>query len=210
MLNKHTIFEIHRLAHEDFTVRQIARTLGLNRKSVTKYLNNPDQIVVPHKPKSSILDPFRSQIENYLEQETKVKAPVVLQRLQAQGFDGKVTIVRDLLLELRGKQNKRQAFIRFESAPGKQMQVDWGHFDSLSYGNTKRKLYILAVQESYSRMLFVQATHSQKQEALHQALLNAFHFFGGLPMNWWLITCSLPLLNVRVPLCDSMELSLIF
>jgi len=61
------------------------------------------------------------------------------------------------------------------------MQVDWGHFDALSYGATKRKLYALAVIESYSRMLYVQFTHSQRQEVLHQGLLNAFRFFGTAP-----------------------------
>jgi hypothetical protein len=30
-------------------------------------------------------------------------------------------------------------------------------------------------------MLYVEFTHSQKQEALHQCLLNAFRFFGGIP-----------------------------
>ena len=56
------------------------------------------------------------------------------------------------------------------------MQIDWGHFDTLTYGATKRKLYALAVVESYSRMLYVQFTHSQRQEVLHQGLLNAFRF----------------------------------
>ena len=61
------------------------------------------------------------------------------------------------------------------------MQVDWGHFESLSYGKTKRKLNALAVVESHSRMLYVAFTHSQKQEAFHQGLLDAFRFFGGSP-----------------------------
>jgi len=105
----------------------------------------------------------------------------VLQRLQQQGFDGKITIVRDFLLKLRGQKIYRTPYIRFESPPAKQMQIDWGHFGHLQYGQTKRKLYALAVIESYSRMLYVQFTHSQKQDTLHQALFNAFRFFGGTP-----------------------------
>ena len=61
------------------------------------------------------------------------------------------------------------------------MQIDWGHFGSLSYGDIRRKLYALAVIESYSRMSYVEFTHSQKQEVLHQGLLNAFSYFGGSP-----------------------------
>ena len=92
-----------------------------------------------------------------------------------------ITIVRDLLRKIRGSQKQRTAYIRFESEPGEQMQIDWGHFGSLIYGHTKRKLYALAVIECYSRMLYVEFTHSQKQQNLHQCLLNAFGFFGGSP-----------------------------
>jgi hypothetical protein len=59
--------------------------------------------------------------------------------------------------------------------------IDWGHFGSLVYGDTKRKLYALAVLEAYSGMLYVEFTHSQNQAALHQCLLNAFIFFEGSP-----------------------------
>ncbi len=48
-------------------------------------------------------------------------------------------------------------------------------------GNTNRKLYALAVAEGYSRMLYAAFTHSQKQDVLHQALTDAFRFFGGTP-----------------------------
>ena len=58
------------------------------------------------------------------------------------------------------------------------MQIDWGHFGSLRYDDTVRKLYAMAAIECYSRMAYVEFTHSQNQHALHQALLNAFTLFG--------------------------------
>jgi transposase len=103
----------------------------------------------------------------------------VFQRIEKEGFDGRITILRDYLKDLRGQRRFKTPFIRFESEPGKQMQIDWGHFGSLPYVDTKRKLYALAVVESYSRMMYVEFTHSQSQSALHQCLLNAFIFFGG-------------------------------
>ena len=116
-----------------------------------------------------------------LELDPKASAVVILQRIASLGFDGEVTILRDYLRKIRGKSKRRQAFIRFESAPGKQCQIDWGHFGSLTYGNTTRKLSCMAVIECYSRMLYVEFTHSQKQETLHRCLLNAFQFFQGNP-----------------------------
>jgi transposase len=181
MIDKRTIFEIHRLKDLGWTERRIAREIRLGRNTVKKYLENPEQGVCKRSPRPSKLDTFRDLIDQFLEQDPLVKAPVVLQRLQSQGFDGKITIVRDYLQNVRGKMKHREPFIRFESPPGKQMQIDWGHFGHLSYGQDKRRLYALAVTESYSRLFYVEFTHSQKQDALHQSLLNAFNYFGGTP-----------------------------
>jgi transposase len=180
-IDQRTIFEIHRLNDLDWSERKIARHLRIGRPTVKKYLDNPDQVPAKRKKRSSKLDPYRELIDQFLEQDPQVKAPVVLQRLQQQGFDGKITIVRDFLLKLRGQRLCRTPYIRFESPPGKQMQIDWGHFGHLQYEQTKRKLYALAVIESYSRMLYVHFTHSQKQDTLHKCLLNAFRFFNGTP-----------------------------
>jgi len=73
---------------------------------------------------------------------------VVLQRLRENGFDGQITIVRDYLRHLRGPQKKRQAFLRFESLPGEQVQIDRVHFGSLLYEEAKIKPYALAALEA--------------------------------------------------------------
>ena len=182
MIDRKTVFEIHRLKNAGYSARLIARETRLGRDTVKKYLEHPEGAVVPKRPRESKLDNHRNQIDSLLEEYPLIQAPVVLQRLQEKGFDGRITIVRDYLRKQRGAVLKnRQAFIRFESAPGRQMQIDWGHFDTLTYGTTKRKLYALAVVESYSRMLYVQFTHSQRQEVLHQGLLNAFEYFAMSP-----------------------------
>ncbi|MBW2570076.1 MAG: IS21 family transposase [Deltaproteobacteria bacterium] len=179
MIDRRTVFEIHRLKNLNWSERRIARELRLGRNTVNKYLENPEQSISKKPERSSKLDPHHNLIDQLLEQDPLVKAPVILQRLQQHGFDGKITIVRDYLQKIRGRIKYREPFIRFESPPGKQIQIDWGHFGSLRYGDTGRKLYALAVIESYSRMIYVEFTHSQKQEALHQCLLNAFRYFGG-------------------------------
>jgi transposase len=106
---------------------------------------------------------------------------VILQRIREKGFDGEITIVRDMLRKLRGNIKNRQPFILFQSQPGEQVQVHWGHMGTLAYGESRRKLYALAVLEGHSRMLYVFFSHSQQQESLHQGLLEAFIYFDGLP-----------------------------
>lgn len=178
MIERKIVFEIHRMADSGQSIRKIARALHLNRATVGKYLADPN----PQRPtvaRPSKLDPFRDQIRELLEKDREVSATVILQRLKAQGFEGEVSILRDYLRRVRPK--PKEAFIRFESRPGEQFQLDWGHFGSLVYGTTSRKLYVLAVIECHSRMLYLEFTHSQRQETLHRAMLHAFRFFGGTP-----------------------------
>lgn len=181
MIDKRTIFEIHRLSNEGKRKKQISKMLGVTRKTVSAYLAHPEKGIQKRAPRDSKLDPYKDMIDQLLEKDPEVKAPVILQNLQGAGFEGKITILKDYLQKKRGSIKKRQPFIRFESPPGKQMQIDWGHFGSLTYGDTARKLYALVVIESFSRMLYVHFTHSQKQAALHQGLLEAFTYFGGSP-----------------------------
>ncbi len=180
MIDRQTVFEILRLDHEGLSIQKISDALCLSRKTVAKYIDDPYPQRKSAK-RASKLDPFKEQIKQLLQTDPKASAVVIKQRLEPLGFNGGITILKDYLGTVRPVPAKRTPYIRFESAPGEQMQIDWGHFGSLSCGATQRKLYALAVIECYSRMLYVEFTHSQKQESLHQCLLNAFRFFGGSP-----------------------------
>jgi len=164
-----------------YSQRKIARELKLGRDTIGKYLKYPDKVYASKKSRPSKLDGYHDLIDQMLKEYPYANAPVILQRIQNEGFEGKISIVRDYLRKKRGQIKNRQPFIRFESPPGRQMQIDWGHFNTLTYGNTKRRLYALVVSEAHSRMLYVEFTHSQKQQALHQGLLSAFKYFGGTP-----------------------------
>ena len=127
MINRRTVFEIHRLKDMLFSKRQIAQTLNLDRDTVSKYLKHPEINYKLKRGRPSKLDPYRELIKQMVAQYPKVKAPVVLRQIQNKGFDGEITIVRDYLKHLRYNEYSKEAFIRFESRPGQQMQIDWGH-----------------------------------------------------------------------------------
>jgi len=180
MIDQRTIFEIHRLFNEGLSVRKIAKTVHRSRQTVARYLKDPNPKRV-HVTRPSKLDPLNDEIDRMLKIDPKASAVVIHQRICKLGFDGEITILRDYLRKIRGKSKNKRPFIRFESLPGEQCQIDWGHFGSIAYGNTKRKAYCMGVIESHSRMLYLQFTHSQRQETLHRCLLNAFRFLRGTP-----------------------------
>ncbi len=180
MKSRQVVFDIHRLKNEGVSIRKIAKQLGVGRNTVIRYLDDPDRRGQPRQRKSK-LDPFKPLIKECLEVDPDVNAMVILRKIMAEGYNGEITILRAYLREIRGKRINKEAFIRYESPPGHQFQVDWAHFDPIEYKETKRKLYALVVIESYSRKLYVEFTHSQKQEVLHGCLINAFRYFNGTP-----------------------------
>jgi transposase len=179
MIDKRTIFEIHRMHELGMKERKIARHLGISRPTVRKYLANPDITRVKPIAKPSKLEPYYDYINQLLEGWPEVSAMVIKQRIDEKGYSGGISILRDYLVAVRGHRKQPKAFIRFESQPGEQFQFDWGHFGSLACGNTTRKLYCMTVIECHSRMLYLEFTHSQSKEAVMRTLLNAFLFFGG-------------------------------
>jgi transposase len=168
------------LAHAGLSVRKIAKSLGISRQTTSKYLDDPTPSR-PRRTRPSQLDPFNDAITHMVETAPQVSAVVLRQRLTEQGFTGGLTIVRQYLASVRPASTQKRPFSRFESDPGVQCQIDWGHVGSMAYGSTARKLYCLAVIECQSRLLYLEFTHSQRQDTLHRCLLNALHFFQGTP-----------------------------
>ena len=109
MISKRTIFEIHRLKDLGWADRKIARNLRLSRATVKEYLENPQRI---HKRsvRASKLDPYHDLIDQFLEQDPEVKAPVVLQRLQQNGFDDKNNHCSRLSAKHTGTRQKSRTF----------------------------------------------------------------------------------------------------
>ena len=66
MLEPSLLFEIHRLHHEGVSQRAISRQLGLNVKTVRKYLKNPRLERSKQTANPSILDPYKNQIHQWL------------------------------------------------------------------------------------------------------------------------------------------------
>jgi transposase len=179
MIDRETVFEIHRLHEYGLSVHKISNRLCLDPRTVNRYIRNPDPERL-FKKRGGKLDRFQDEIARILKSAPEVSAVVIKRKIEELGYDGGISILKDFLRKVRKPEDK-QAFIRFESPPGRQMQVDWAHFGSLTYDGHQRKLYCLAVIECYSRLLYVEFVHSQKQEVLHQGLFNAFVFFNGTP-----------------------------
>lgn len=180
-LGKREIFRIYQLRDIGYTERRIAREMGLSRPTVHKYLIDPCPEPKKHSSCSPLLEPYYPVIDRCLEMDRKASAVVICQRLVERGYLGGLTILRDYLKRLRGQKNETRAYIRFESAPGEQCQIDWGYFGTFKYGKDYRKVWCFAMIECYSRLLYLEFTHSCNIDVFIGCHINAFNFLGGTP-----------------------------
>lgn len=185
MLRTDQINEIHRLARgEHWSMRRIARQLHMDTRTVKKYLHSPVPVPI-RRPRPSKLDPFRPLLAELLEQDPRAPGVVIHQRLQAAGYSGGHSILREYLQRIRVARSAPRAFVRMEPAPGERFEIDWGHFGALDYQGDKRKLYAFALVEAPSRMLYVEFTPSQSFETFVRSHQHAFRALGGVARECW-------------------------
>jgi transposase len=179
---------IRELARQGVSVSEIARRTSHDRKTVRKVLGaaEPKVVRTVTMPRASKLDPYRAYLLGRIEQGC-VNGAVLLDEVARQGFTGKRTILDDFIqpyrLELR---RKREATERFETAPGKQAQVDWGSFGVIWDHETERwrKLHAFLFTLAYSRAHYLEFATSLDMEHFLACHLHAFDALG-IPDEIW-------------------------
>ncbi len=185
MLKSDQISELHRLHWvEKWSLRKIARHMRIGRRTIAKYLDAPAPKPA-HRERAHKIDPWKTAIDELLEKDPDANAPVISQRLQPLGFDGRLTIIKDYLRVLRKNSVARRAYVRVEPAPGERFDVDWGHFGALVYNGATRKLYGFCLVEAHSRKMYLEFTHSQSFETFARCHIHAFQFFRGVSREIW-------------------------
>ncbi len=166
---------------QGLNIDQIAHTLGLNPRTVTKWIQADRYQPRQTPPRPSKLDPYKAQIRAWLEAHP-LSAQQVFQRLVELGFEGGTTIVRDYVHQVRPR--RPPAYLTLSFAPGECAQVDWGCYGSVPVGETRRKLSFFVMVLCFSRLLYVEFTLSQSMEQFLACHQHAFAWFGNrVPKN---------------------------
>ena len=180
MLRGNDVEDLEELKRQGLSIRAISRLTGLDRKTIQKYLIAPEVPVYgPRAAQPSKLDVFKSYLEERM-QAGVWNARVLLRELRERGYPGGYTILTDWLRPQR--QSARVVAVRrFETPPGKQGQVDWGHLGWLSSAEAERKLWGFTLTLGYSRMMMAEGALDQKLGTLLRMHEEAFRQLGGVP-----------------------------
>lgn len=158
-------------------VRAIARQLGCSRNTVRWYLRKQAAgRYGPRAPRPCKLDAFKAFLRERVEQARPrwIPATVLLREIRARGYEGGLTQLKQWLSPL--KRVEPEPVVRFETPPGKQMQVD---FTTVRRG--RYPLIALVATMGYSRASFVKFAAGEDTSILCAGLREAFDYFGGVP-----------------------------
>jgi transposase len=181
VLRGRDVDEVIELKREGLSIRAISRLTGYDRKTIKRYLAEPSNRPVygPRAPAQSKLEPFKAYLKERLHAGVW-NAAVLLRELRERNYNGGYTILKDWLHPQR-KQAESIAVQRFETPPGKQAQVDWGHLGSLSEDGRERKLWGFTMTLGYSRRMMACSALDQKLSTLLRMHESAFYEWGAVP-----------------------------
>lgn len=181
MLRGNDVHDIEGFKRQGLSISAISEMTGYDRKTVRKYLLLPDGLPTypPREPRPSKLDGHKPYLEDRLKAGVW-NAQVLLRELRQRGYQGGCTILKDWLQPQRAA-GRAAAVRRFETPPGKQAQVDWGHLGYLESQGQLRKLWGFTITLGYSRRMWAEGALDQKLGTLLRMHEAAFQEWGAIP-----------------------------
>jgi transposase len=176
---------------QGLSISAIGALTGYDRKTIRKYLKassvgSSGPQYGPREDRPSKLEPFKP----YLQQRLAAgvwNASVLLRELRDLGYAGGQTILGDYLRPQRDASRAQIAAVRrFETAPGRQGQVDWGDLGTVETVDedgvvATQRLSALVLTLGHSRAMFATVTTDQKLASFLRAHEAAFQELGGVP-----------------------------
>jgi len=162
-------------------VKRIAREVGCSHHTVKQYLaaGGVKPFRAPQRPKK--LDGLEPWLHERFVRHAG-NADVVRQDLQAE--HGIIVSARTMQRAVAGYRQALRAealaTVRFETPPGRQVQIDFGE-RLVEIGGVKVKAFLFVATLGYSRLCHVRAFRNEKQACWFDGLESAFAAFGGVP-----------------------------
>lgn len=177
MLKKEDFAVIQALTHQGAYLKDIAQELGVHPKTVSRARKRGAAPQRERQRRESKLEPYKPKIDQLLTAGVW-NAVVIWRELQAVGYTGRLTILREFIEPKRALRPGR-ATVRFETAPGQQLQTDWGEVTVAIAGQPIPVDFIVNTL-GYSRRFHFWCTTSQDAEHTYEGLIRSFEYFGGV------------------------------
>jgi transposase len=178
MITDEVYVEIEILRKHGMSLRKIAEAVGCAVNTVRSHL---EADTLPRYQRAKLRVTKLSPFHDYLKERQAAAQPdwipatVLLREIAALGYSGSHSQLRAYMHDLKPAL-PLDPVVRFETAPGEQMQVDW-----VEFRKGRNPLYAFCATLGYSRMSFVEFVTDMKVETLIGCHQRAFEAFGGIP-----------------------------
>ena len=175
------ILDLHR---QGVTVSAIARRVGLDRKTVRRYIARglEPPVYGPRKPRTTQLQQFERYLRERIAAFPQLTGRRLHRELRDLGYTGGYTILTEFLRDIRPAAAP-EFEVRFETPPGRQAQVDFAHFRTVftDEPGAERIIWLFSLVLGHSRMLWGRFVLHQDLPTLLRCQAAAFEALGGVP-----------------------------
>jgi transposase len=171
---------IRELASRGWGSKAIAKELGVARNTVRRYRRTPT-IVAGHQTRAPrrLAEDVVREAQTLYTGVAEGNAVVVHGLLRQQGRVIGLRTVQRAVAPVRQEAHAADvATVRVETAPGAQLQIDFGE-KRVTLGEQSVRVFLLVAVLSYSRRLFVKAFLQERQDDWREGIAAAFVHFGG-------------------------------
>src|SRR5512135_1393175 len=173
------VAQMLRLKAAGLRIKSIARKMGCSKNTVRRYLCGGGWVAYKRPERAGTLRGLEPWLAERLQQH-RGNADVVRQDLQREhGVTVSLRTVERAVAPFRRELRAAEvATIRFETALGEQLQIDFGEA-TVPLAGERVKVHLFVATLGYSRRPYVAVFSHQRQSAWWQGIEGAFHHFGG-------------------------------
>ena len=172
--------QVRTLAAEGLSQREIARRLGINRRTVVRLARSDEPPHYRRPALGSQLDSLEPVLRRLVEEWPQIKAPRVAEILRLEhGFSGSERLVREHLRRLRPSSVRPAQ--RTGYRPAQVLQLDWAEMPTRPrIAGRERRVYALVAALPYSGAQTAHFSFDLTLESFLEGHVRAFEFFGGV------------------------------
>jgi len=130
--------------------------------------------------RATLLDPYKGFIAEVLERHPRLRSSRLFEMIRERGYPGSAVQLRRYVRTVRPAR-QREAYLRLQTLPAEQGQVDWGNFGKIRVGNASRNLSCFVLVLSWSRAIYARFALDQTLESFLRGHVESFHTLGGVP-----------------------------
>ena len=173
--------QVRALVADGVAEREVARRLGMNRRTVARLARSVEPPRYRRAPAGSKLDPFEPVLRRLLAEWPQIKAPRATELLRDEyGYDGSVDLVKRRLRRLRPRAVRPAQ--RTGYRPGQVLQLDWAEMPTRpTLAGRERRVYALVASLPYSGAQTAFFSFEMTIEAFLEGHVRAFEWLGGVP-----------------------------